>query len=673
MLMFVICFVTISIFYQKCMRIEATSEIGKTTDELQEFLDAFNKAQPDLKWIRDEYQFQYETDGDNNGDLQRHRKKRDENTIQINPNDLKSLENGDTWYKNYRSIECQLENNSDKSFCEGFHSKKSEQVDSNLNMQRQPNLSAKFDELQSGESKWNTEMKEVPQTQQGYSASGTDDDDINNKQFNSNYDMTSSKLQARFNAKKFMERERMKLTDIESGWKQQKYNSPVPSVLGVVPKMSPSDNQLMANDQNASNFNYNFDMDSRMENIFAPSLLDKRSLSKSPPIHYNDQLSKEKNDLFQSEANSKLSKKEQDQKQPQANRELKRDVDGKIKLKISNKLMQQGLSAELPSDVYGFEDSFSNIKRHPIPQPVPELNENYQFKKIPNYNRFKRENSNRNLMSNKNMEIKIDENGTILKAKINPEINTNDDDNRQTTDKSTNNDSEIPTAVHKMVESSEKLKNHIKPYLQEPKYTKLKDPSKLNSIKSNEMMNDLVGSINDLIEDQIQMRTCIPLSPELKEFYETLMGKKMDNIEEQHEDDYEQDYKENVKQFVTPKKRLIRNIVKVSTLINSFNHFILFLQNTNKHLSDKYKTITRLQTMLNKLPIEDENMKTSIGKYLNDHLFLLDAIKYKENLNQQELQHIKRQIEDKSSSFSSDFAKLFSFQNYMRDVSLENF
>ena len=118
-------------------------------------------------------------------------------------------------------------------------------------------------------------------------------------------------------------------------------------------------------------------------------------------------------------------------------------------------------------------------------------------------------------------------------------------------------------AVHKMVESSEKLKNHIKPYLQEPKYTKLKDPSKLNNIKSNEMMNDLVGSISDLIEDQIQMRTCIPLSPELKEFYETLMGKKMDNIEEQHEDDYEQDYKENVKQFVNPKKRLIRNIVKI--------------------------------------------------------------------------------------------------------------
>ena len=249
-------------------------------------------------------------------------------------------------------------------------------------------------------------------TQQENTASGTDDDDINNKQFNSNYDMTNSKLQARFNAKKFMERERMKLTDIESGWKQHKYNSPVSSVLGVVPKMSPSDNQLMANDQNSSNFNYNFDINpNRENNNFAlPSMVDKRSLSESPPIHYNDQLSKEKNDLFQkSEANSKLSKKEQDQKQPQANRELKRDVDGKIKLKISNKLMQHGLGAELPSDVYGFEDFYSKIKRYPLPQDEQQVHQSndYQFKKLPNYNRFKRENNIRKLMSPKDGEKKL--------------------------------------------------------------------------------------------------------------------------------------------------------------------------------------------------------------------------------------------------------------------------
>lgn len=112
-----------------------------------------------MKWIRDEYQFQYETDAVNNeGDLQRHRPKRDENTIQINPNDLKSSENGDTWYTNYRNIECQQENNSDKSFCKGFHSKESEQIGNNSNMQRQPEFSSHFDELQSDNSKWNSKM-----------------------------------------------------------------------------------------------------------------------------------------------------------------------------------------------------------------------------------------------------------------------------------------------------------------------------------------------------------------------------------------------------------------------------------------------------------------------------------------------------------------------------------
>lgn len=107
-----------------------------------------------MKWIRDEYQYQYQTDHENNGkDLQRHRRKRDENTIQINPNDLKSSENGDTWYTNYRNIECQQENNSDKSFCKGFDSTKSDPFGSSnsSNMQRQPDFSTQFDELKDDE------------------------------------------------------------------------------------------------------------------------------------------------------------------------------------------------------------------------------------------------------------------------------------------------------------------------------------------------------------------------------------------------------------------------------------------------------------------------------------------------------------------------------------------
>lgn len=79
--------------------------------------------------------------------------------------------------------------------------------------------------------------------------------------------------------------------------------------------------------------------------------------------------------------------------------------------------------------------------------------------------------------------------------------------------------------MHKLVDSNEKLKHHIKPHLTDPKYTKLKDSSKLSSIKIDNMMSDLVEFINELVDDQIQMRSCIPLTPELKEYYSKLMGR----------------------------------------------------------------------------------------------------------------------------------------------------
>lgn len=58
-------------------------------------------------------------------------------------------------------------------------------------------------------------------------------------------------------------------------------------------------------------------------------------------------------------------------------------------------------------------------------------------------------------------------------------------------------------AVHDLINVNEKLKQYVKPYLMEPKYDKLKDPTKLNAIKSDEMMNDLVDSITELVEDQV--------------------------------------------------------------------------------------------------------------------------------------------------------------------------
>lgn len=117
------------------------------------------------------------------------------------------------------------------------------------------------------------------------------------------------------------------------------------------------------------------------------------------------------------------------------------------------------------------------------------------------------------------------------------------------------------------VDSNEKLKLHIKPCLSEPKYTKLEDSSQLSSIKINNMMSDLMEFINELVDDQIQMRSCIPLTPELKEFYSKLMGLNTDEFlsssenEDKDESDDVESYEKSVEKFLTPKKRFARKTV----------------------------------------------------------------------------------------------------------------
>lgn len=83
------------------------------------------------------------------------------------------------------------------------------------------------------------------------------------------------------------------------------------------------------------------------------------------------------------------------------------------------------------------------------------------------------------------------------------------------------------------------------------------------------MMADLVEFINELVEDQIRMKSCIPLTPELKEFYKQLMGR---SIDEDPSDDNQRDvvygdegerYEESVEKFLTPKRRFTRKVVSV--------------------------------------------------------------------------------------------------------------
>lgn len=69
------------------------------------------------------------------------------------------------------------------------------------------------------------------------------------------------------------------------------------------------------------------------------------------------------------------------------------------------------------------------------------------------------------------------------------------------------------------------------------------------------MMSDLVGFINELVDDQIQMRSCIPLTPELKDFYRQLMAHKTDG--EASDDDEDEPYE----RFVKPKRRITRTVV----------------------------------------------------------------------------------------------------------------
>lgn len=96
------------------------------------------------------------------------------------------------------------------------------------------------------------------------------------------------------------------------------------------------------------------------------------------------------------------------------------------------------------------------------------------------------------------------------------------------------------------------------------KYEKLKDSTKLSGIKINAMMKDLFVDINELIDDQIQMRSCIPLLPEMKSFYSKLMGRGMDEAspnEDIEPENDEEHYEQSIQRFLMTKKRFTRHLV----------------------------------------------------------------------------------------------------------------
>lgn len=115
-----------------------------------------------------------------------------------------------------------------------------------------------------------------------------------------------------------------------------------------------------------------------------------------------------------------------------------------------------------------------------------------------------------------------------------------------------------------MVNSDDILRHYIRPHLNEPSPTLLKDSTKISSNRINSMMQDLVSHINDLVSDQIQMRSCIPLTAELHDFYVQLMGRDVEQEMERNviRDDYDDGGEQRYERFLKPKRSKIkRNVV----------------------------------------------------------------------------------------------------------------
>ncbi|KAG5684839.1 hypothetical protein PVAND_014050 [Polypedilum vanderplanki] len=201
---------------------------------------------------------------------------------------------------------------------------------------------------------------------------------------------------------------------------------------------------------------------------------------------------------------------------------------------------------------------------------------------------------------------------------------------------------QIVKATHNLVNSNELLRQHIKPHLDEPQFSIFKEP---NALKSNQMSN-LVSYLNELVNDQVKMRSCIELPSELQKFYNELM---------QHTktDDNERN-KKSVDEFSMTRRKFKRNV----------QHNNKRQHHSKLELEQKCKRVYFFHAECLKIH-KCTSMKPSLIEYFKGHKEICEILK-KKNFEKKSKRSFKE-----LNDVTAEFAKLYNYKNYFLESNFE--
>lgn len=178
----------------------------------------------------------------------------------------------------------------------------------------------------------------------------------------------------------------------------------------------------------------------------------------------------------------------------------------------------------------------------------------------------------------------------------------------------------IVKAIYQLVETNDNFKKHISPNLDTSNFKDVQPTSNLNAYKTQEnenlinqtehMMKKIMDSINVLIEEQVRMRTCIPLRPDLEKFLFQLNQHKTNtnNI--------------NLK-FEFPKSTQNQRLHERFSRSAIDNGGVL----AKTKLHHEYSIVNKLLAHFDKLPIADKIKINGVKPFLEKHIILLDELK----------------------------------------------